>query len=70
MDNHCHHHVHGQPFSGVTGLKVFPGGMIFPGLFIIAIFTGSLGAGLGAGLAWLRRRATTCSHVAPHKETS
>ena len=37
----------GQPFSGTTGLKVFPLGMFFPGLVVFAPVTAPIGAVLG-----------------------
>ncbi len=47
--------LYGQPFSGATGLKVFPPGMVFPGLVIFAPVTAGIGAVLGAGFGWLRK---------------
>jgi hypothetical protein len=38
----------GQPFSGLTGPGVFPAGMVFPGLVLIAPVTTCVGAALGA----------------------
>lgn len=37
----------GQPFSGETGLKVFPLGMFFPGIVIFGPVTAGIGAILG-----------------------
>lgn len=37
----------GQPFSGATGLRVFPAGMWFPGV-IVAPVTAGVGAAAGA----------------------
>ena len=47
--------VFGQPFAGdgLRGLAVFPSGMFFPGLVVFAPVTASIGAVLGAALAWL-----------------
>jgi len=45
----------GQPFSGQTGLKVFPQGMVFPGLFIFAPVTAGIGALLGVIVAVLNK---------------
>lgn len=44
----------GQPFSGVTGLKVFHLGMFFPGLVVFAPVTAGIGAVLGAGCVLFR----------------
>jgi hypothetical protein len=51
----CWSALFGKPFSGATGLKVFPFGMWFPGLLIIAPFTAGAGAIIGAVMNWFRR---------------
>lgn len=46
--------IYGQPFVGVTGLRGFLGGLVFPGLLMVAPVSAPIGAAAGFVMVAIR----------------
>jgi hypothetical protein len=46
--------VYGQPFVGVTGQRGLVGGLVFPGLLMVAPVTAQIGAATGFAIVAIR----------------